>query len=148
MKTSYDALVDIFECIENFLRRLRIYTEIEIRPTPATTETVIKIMVELLSVLALATKQINQGRFKKYAKKFLGEKDIESVLLRLDRLTLEESKITVAQTLDVVCGLVNNMQVVMEDGKASTDDIRQTLGVSSSSPVDLRNQTSFFNFVR
>jgi hypothetical protein len=63
MKTSYDALVDIFECIENFLRRLRIYTEIEIRPTPATTETVIKIMVELLSVLALATKQINQGRF-------------------------------------------------------------------------------------
>jgi hypothetical protein len=127
MKTSYDALVDIFECIENFLRRLRIYTEIEIRPTPATTETVIKIMVELLSVLALATKQINQGRFKKYAKKFLGEKDIESVLLRLDRLTLEESKITVAQTLDVVCGLVNNMQVVMEDGKASTDDIRQTL---------------------
>jgi hypothetical protein len=51
---------------------------------------------------------------EKYAKKFLGEKDIESVLLRLDRLTLEESKITVAQTLDVVCGLVNNMQVVME----------------------------------
>jgi len=51
---------------------------------------------------------------EKYAKKILGEKDIESVLLRLDRLTLEESKITVAQTLDVVCGLVNNMQVVME----------------------------------
>ena len=51
---------------------------------------------------------------EKYAKKFLGEKDIESVLLRLDRLTLEESKMTVAQTLDVVYGLGNNMQVVME----------------------------------
>jgi hypothetical protein len=38
-----------------------IYTEIP--PTPAMTEMVIKIMVELLSVLALATKQINQGRF-------------------------------------------------------------------------------------
>jgi hypothetical protein len=50
---------------------------------------------------------------EKYAKKFLGEKDIESVLQRLDRLTLEESKTTVAQTLDVVYGLVNNMQVVM-----------------------------------
>ena len=47
-------------------------------------------------------------------KKLLGEKDIESVLLRLDRLTLEESKTTVAQTLDVVYSLVNNMQVVME----------------------------------
>jgi hypothetical protein len=51
---------------------------------------------------------------EKYAKKFLGEKDIESVLLRLDRLTVEESKTTAAQTLDVVYGLVNNIQVVME----------------------------------
>jgi hypothetical protein len=51
---------------------------------------------------------------EKYAKKFLGEKDIESVLLRLDRLTAEESRTTVAQTLDVVYGLVNNLQVVME----------------------------------
>jgi hypothetical protein len=85
---------------------------------------------------------------EKYAKTFLGEKDIKSVLDRLDRLTLEESKITAAQTLDVVCRLVNKMQVVMEgahrqyvrvhawyetnlvDGKASTDDIRQTLGES------------------
>ena len=85
---------------------------------------------------------------EKYAKTFLGEKDIESVVHRLDRLTLEESKITAAQTLDVVCRLVNKMQVVMEgthdassismstcvirdynlvDGKTSTDDIRQTL---------------------
>jgi hypothetical protein len=127
VRASYDALVDIFECIENFLRRLRIYTEIP--PSPAMTELVIKIMVELLSVLALATKQINRGRFsmpvlalltyglpvaEKYAKKLLGEKDIESVLQRLDRLTLEESKTTVAQTLDVVYGLVNNMRVVME----------------------------------
>ena len=61
MRASYDALVDIFECIENFLRRLGIYTDIPL--PPAMTEMVIKIMVELLSVLALATKQINQGRF-------------------------------------------------------------------------------------
>jgi hypothetical protein len=51
---------------------------------------------------------------EKYAKKILGEKDIESVLDRLDRLTLQESKITAAQTLDVVYRLVNKMQVVME----------------------------------
>jgi hypothetical protein len=51
---------------------------------------------------------------EKYAKRILGEKEIESVLLRLDRLTIEESRTTVAQTLDVVYGLVNNMQVVME----------------------------------
>ena len=51
---------------------------------------------------------------EKYAKKLLGEKEIESVLDRLDRLTVEESKTTATQTLDVVCRLVNEMQVVME----------------------------------
>jgi hypothetical protein len=61
VRESYDALVNIFECIENFLRRLSIYNEIP--PTPALTETVIKIMAELISVLALATKQMEQGRF-------------------------------------------------------------------------------------
>ena len=58
---DYDALVDIFECVENSLRRFRIYTENPL--TPALSGIVIKIMVELLSVLALATKQISEGRF-------------------------------------------------------------------------------------
>lgn len=63
MNASYDALVDLFECVENFLRRLEIYTEIPLNPTM--TDILIKIMVELLSVLALATKQVNEGRFSK-----------------------------------------------------------------------------------
>ena len=64
MGADYDALVDIFECIESFLGRFRIYTDIPL--TPAMTEIITKIMVELLSVLALATKQINQGRFSTF----------------------------------------------------------------------------------
>ena len=60
VRESYDTLVDIFECIENFTNRLKIYTEIQ--PTPIMIETMVKIMVELLGVLSLATKQINQGR--------------------------------------------------------------------------------------
>jgi hypothetical protein len=59
--SSYDALIDLFECLGSFLRRLEIYTTIP--PNPMMTDIVIKIMVELLSVLALATKQISQGRF-------------------------------------------------------------------------------------
>jgi hypothetical protein len=51
---------------------------------------------------------------EKYAKKLLGENKVEEVLQRLDRLTLEESKNTAAQTLEVVCGLVNNLEAVME----------------------------------
>ena len=54
---------------------------------------------------------------EKYAKKLFGEKEIESVLDRLDRLTDMESKMTVAQTYDVVCRLINEMQVVMEGAR-------------------------------
>ena len=89
-----------------------------------------KIMVELLSILALATKQIKDGRFsevfsilkyyswlnvtEKYAKKLLGEDDVVAVLQRLDRLTVEESRVTIAQTMEVVHGLVSNTKVVMD----------------------------------
>ena len=61
VSSSYDALVELFECIANFLKRLRIYTDIPM--TPSMKDISIKIMAELLSVFALATKQIKQGRF-------------------------------------------------------------------------------------
>jgi hypothetical protein len=46
--------------MEGFFRRLEIYTQV-----PATTEmmdTVIQIMVEILLILGIATKEIKQGR--------------------------------------------------------------------------------------
>jgi hypothetical protein len=45
----------------NFLQLLDVY--INIPPTQMLTNIIVKIMVELLSVLALATKQIKRGRF-------------------------------------------------------------------------------------
>ena len=60
VSTDFDALVDLLESIEHFLKRLDIYTKVPL--TPAMTEIVVKIMVELLSTLAIATKQITQGR--------------------------------------------------------------------------------------
>jgi hypothetical protein len=52
-------LVNIFERIEGFFRRLESYTEIQ--PTAAMTDTIVKIMVEILSILAVATNEIKQG---------------------------------------------------------------------------------------
>ena len=73
---------------------------------------------------------------------YLGESEIEAVIHRLDRLTQEEGRMTMAQTLEVVHGLVNNVKVVMHgaqnfsgvdrllikelppiDGKSSVDGI-------------------------
>jgi hypothetical protein len=55
-----------------------------------------------------------QRTIEKFAKKLLGESDVEAVLQRLDRLTQDEARVTVAQTLGVVHGLVGNVRVVME----------------------------------
>jgi hypothetical protein len=51
---------------------------------------------------------------EKFAKKLLGESEVEAILQRLDRLTQDEARMTVAQTLGVVHGLVGNVGVVME----------------------------------
>jgi hypothetical protein len=127
---SYESLVELLESIESFLARLDIYTKIT--PTVAMTEMVVKILVELLSTLALVTKQIKQGKssesvfrkmlcclthcnVEKFAKKlFGGENDVEAVLQRLNRLTQDEARITAAQTLEVVYGLIQSVRVVLD----------------------------------
>jgi hypothetical protein len=128
VSSDYDALRDLFECLGNFLKRLNVY--INIPPDEMMSDIIIKIMVEMLSVVALAMQQINRGRFSTcsikyqfrqsqrvagtFAKKLLGDSEIGAVLRRLDRLTHDEARTTGAQTLSVVHGLVSNMKVVME----------------------------------
>ena len=60
VRGGLDTLVDVFERIESFFRRLEVYTEI-----PQTTnmiDTIIQMMVEILSILGIATREIKQGR--------------------------------------------------------------------------------------
>jgi hypothetical protein len=64
MRAGYDALVDLFASFENFLSRLSIYAGIP--PTPALTNVLVKIIVEVTSTLALATRQVKQGRFSEF----------------------------------------------------------------------------------
>ena len=154
--------MDLFQCVENFLDRLRIYTEIPLS-TPMS-NIIVNIMAEVLSVLSLATKQIKEGRLskwfhtlykvviesesEKYAKKLFGESEIEDILQRLDRLTVDEARMTGTETLQVIHCLMTNMKLVMAgmqpiivslsmahcgvvgvDGRTSTDGIRTALGM-------------------
>ena len=50
---------------------------------------------------------------EKFARKLLGESEIEAVLQRLDRLTVDEARMTGTETLQVVHGLLSNMKLVM-----------------------------------
>jgi len=57
---SQNALIDLFERIENFFKRLESYTAVS--PTDAMTEIIVKILIEVLNIFAIATKEMRQGR--------------------------------------------------------------------------------------
>ena len=57
---SDEVLADLFERIEYFFKRLESYTEVP--PTDAMTNLIVKIMVEVLNIFAIATKELKQGR--------------------------------------------------------------------------------------
>ena len=63
VRAGQDALVDIFERIETFFRRLEIYTDLP--PNQEMVDTITKIMVEVLSILTIAMKEMKQGRTSK-----------------------------------------------------------------------------------
>jgi hypothetical protein len=56
--SAFDLLVDLLESIESFLKHLDICTKVP--PTAAMTEAVVKTLMELLSILGLATKLVKQ----------------------------------------------------------------------------------------
>jgi len=49
--------------MENIFRRLETYTDVP--QTAGMTDAIMKVMVEVLSILAIATKEINQNRASK-----------------------------------------------------------------------------------
>ncbi|KAH9178025.1 hypothetical protein EDB89DRAFT_1299066 [Lactarius sanguifluus] len=107
---SHEVLIDIFERIENFFKRLEAYTEVP--QTVAMTDVIVKIMVEVLSIFAIATKEIKQGFAKKFLKKLVGGRDIEDALQKLDRLTQEEARMATAEVLRVTHGVDDKVKGV------------------------------------
>ena len=65
VRGSQGTLIDIFERIEMFFRRLEIYTEVQ--PTSDMMNLALQIIIEVLSILGIATKEIKQSRISKYS---------------------------------------------------------------------------------
>ncbi|KAH9023703.1 hypothetical protein EDB84DRAFT_1440898 [Lactarius hengduanensis] len=94
---SRDTLIELFDKIKNFFVRLKIYTEVT--PTAEMTNVMGKVMAEVLSMLAIATSAMKQGRTKTFFKKLAGRKDVEDALQRLDKLEQGELRMVSAQVL-------------------------------------------------
>ena len=58
-KTSHDALADLFGRIEDFFKRFKVYTESS--PDTELLEVLVTVVVEVLSILSIATKEMEQG---------------------------------------------------------------------------------------
>ena len=128
VSASQDTLLNVLDRIENFFRRLETY--IKVPPTTGMLDIIVKIMVEVLSILSIATKEIKQGRAselipdcmnqtlsaygrsEKYMKKLAGKTDMEDALSRLDRLTHEEALVAGAQGLEATHDVDDKVKVI------------------------------------
>ncbi|KAH9059512.1 hypothetical protein EDB87DRAFT_1822624 [Lactarius vividus] len=117
--TSQDIVGDIFGRIESFFGRLEVYTKIPL--TPAMTDKIVQITVEILSILATATKEMKQTRAKRFVKRIAGKADLEDGLEKLDTLTNEEVVTANAQLLKITHNIDNKVAGV-SDGVRGVDE--------------------------
>ncbi|KAH9008467.1 hypothetical protein EDB84DRAFT_1681992, partial [Lactarius hengduanensis] len=117
VEASQDILIDIFERIENFFRRLEIYTKVP--PTPAMTDMMVKIMVEVLDILGTATQEMKQSRARKFLKKIAGIRRLEDGLMKLDKMTNEEARMANAEVLKVA----HDIDKKVEEVEAGVKDV-------------------------
>jgi hypothetical protein len=138
------VLTTVFGRIENFFRRLETY--VEVTSTAGMTDIMVKIMVEVLSILSIATKEIIQsrasefdyGQYKsstltcgglgKYAKKLIGRTDIGDALGRLDRLVQDEGLMAGAQGLKATHEVDDKVQAIEGAVHAVDDNVKSVEG--------------------
>ena len=126
--SSYESLVILFGRIQFFLQRLKGYATVSL--TSDMTLLLGKIMAQVLSVLALSTKEMKERRIsgsiclissfisdyekEKFMKRLIGRTDVEDALARLDMLTKEENLMTAARNLEVTHRVDINVMATQE----------------------------------
>ena len=142
VEASQDVLIDIFERIENFFRRLEVYTKVP--PTQAMTDMMVKIILEVLDILGTATKEMKQSRASKVAlqfsllkahgwsekilKKVAGMTKLDDGLKRLDKMTNEEARMANAELMRIahdidtkVEGVEKKVQMMIDGAQTMLD---------------------------
>ena len=138
---SQDTLVDIFGRIESFFVCLEMYTGVSL--TPAMTNKMVQITVEILDVLAIATKEMGQSRASEinlrpmllganigseiFLKKVAGRTDLEDGLKKLEKLTNEEIAMAIAQ-LAKVADNINKKVTGVGEGVTGIDERVRAVG--------------------
>ena len=123
-----EALVDVLMRIEQTFRLLEV--QIDVRPTSVMVETMLEIMIAVLSILAMVTQQIKHGRtseswryisflstydcLEKYLKKLVGGAGIEDALSRLEGLSRTLTRTAGAERLKLICTMDSDVLALNE----------------------------------
>ena len=123
---SYEMLINLFERTQLFLQRLNHYITAPL--APEMTGLLAKILAQVLSVLALSTKEMKVWQIsaliysffffladygtEKFMKRLVGKTAVEDGLRRLDMLTREESLMTTARTLGITGDIRQGVNVI------------------------------------
>ncbi|KAH9953187.1 hypothetical protein BC827DRAFT_167795 [Russula dissimulans] len=125
---SHDTIMHLFERIHLFLQRLNVYLGIPL--IHAFTELLAKIMAQLLSILAISTKAMTDGRTKKFLKRLVGRTEVEDALLRLGSLTNDERLMTAARNLEITHHVDGNVQAIKVLAGNVDANVKVTKGVA------------------
>ncbi|KAN0135817.1 hypothetical protein V8E53_006269 [Lactarius tabidus] len=135
-RAGQGSLVDLFGHIEQSFQRLGAC--LEVRPTATMTEIIAEIMVEVLSILGIVTKEAGQGRARKFLKKLVGKRDVEDAIKWLDKLTKELAQMAEAEVLTITrCNddEVNDADNSMEVVQSKVHDIAHSSQQSGTKSV-------------
>ena len=64
MRASHDALLELFERMEGFFKRLGVYTQVSL--TVEMAEVFVKIVAEMLAIISIATKEVKRKRASEF----------------------------------------------------------------------------------
>ena len=112
------------------------------------TNAIVKVMVEVLCILAIATKEINQRRASEFTirdrsvlpsycsletflKKLVGRKDMDDALERLENVVVEEARMAAVEALMAIHGVGANVQnslKAVEDRMRGMEGMLQGVG--------------------
>jgi hypothetical protein len=86
VRASHDALVELFERVESFFKRLGVHTEVSL--TAEMAEVFVKIVAEVLSILSIATKEVQRKRASEFIQDILHTRPFSYLIRNLFQETV------------------------------------------------------------
>ncbi|KAF8269897.1 hypothetical protein EI94DRAFT_882726 [Lactarius quietus] len=110
VSASHDVLLDIFRRMEDFFKRFKVYSQSIVSSEVA--EVLVQVVVKVLNILSIATKEMENSRAKKFLKKLAGSNKVEDALAEMEKLIQGEHYMVTAQVLQDTSGLKYGMEAV------------------------------------